>query len=74
MFDVLRLDEAVVAARVDALLERRGTGLRRVEERLLAAAVRPRGIARQVDSPDDCSCRANVGAMSFLINSLVTGS
>ena len=46
---VVRLDEAVVATRVDALPERRGTGLRRVEERLLAAMVRPRGIARLAD-------------------------
>ena len=39
-----RLVEAVVAARVAALSERRGTGLRRLEERLLDVTVRPRGI------------------------------
>ena len=45
----LRCVEAVVAARVDVLLERRGAGLRRLEERLLAVTVRPRGIAWQAD-------------------------
>ena len=39
-----RLVEAVVAARVAALSERRGTGLRRLEERLVDVTVRPRGI------------------------------
>ena len=70
---VLKLDEAVVAARVDGLPEQRGTGLCRLEECLLAVTVRPRGIARQAYSPDDCSWRANVyRGMSLLL--MVTGS
>ena len=61
-----RLVEAVVAALVAALSERWGTGLRRLEERLLNVTVRPRGIV--LDQTRDgkhgevasCSCRCRL--------------